>query len=355
MTRHGEGSITKQPNGTFRAYWTDANGKQRSKRGFASKSEAVEFLAQKRLETSPTANEVTFERYWEGVVYPSTQDLKPKTRHEYERMWRVILRPLCGGYIIQNTTHAQVQVWLDTVDAPAMQRHTLALLRKIIKQASRDGLCNADICTAIKCKKHTRKPRQILDVADLPAWLDMLHGYRHEARMLVMLGCGLSVSEAYALTPEDLRSLDSTHTAVTVSRDLVDVGGRAVLNDTPKTEWRSRTVILGEPFNSRLAYCLPFAPVTSPSSATNSWNAWQSRKEWTPANAPSDMRPIFATWCAEAGVSDSLVAKAMGHAGTTTAAQHYQRATVRNMRLVADALTAYFLDVCNSDYATFTP
>ena len=79
MTRHGEGSITKQGN-YYRAWWTDANGKRHSKLGFETKAQAVEFLAQKRLETLPTTNEVTFERYWEGVVYPSTRDLKPKTR-----------------------------------------------------------------------------------------------------------------------------------------------------------------------------------------------------------------------------------------------------------------------------------
>ena len=346
MARHGEGSIIKQPNGTYRAYWSDAFGKQHSKRGFSSKAQAVEFLAIKRIQRAPASMPVTFAQYWQGVIYPSTKDLKPKTRHEYDRIWRVILRPLCGTQTIQTTTHAQVQAWISTINAPSMQRHALAILRKIIKQAARDELCNSDICTAIKCRKVTRKPREIMDISMLPAWFEMLRGFRHEARMLAMLGCGLSVSEAYALEPQSVQAIDEAHTALRVERDLVDVGGRGVLNDTPKTEFRQRTVILGEPFNSRFAHCLPFAKVTSPTSATYSWSAWQRANNWQPANAPSDMRPIFATWCSEAGVSDSLCARAMGHAGNTTTARYYQRATIRNMCLVADALSAYFMDIC---------
>lgn len=343
MTHSRFGSISKQPNGTFRAYAT-IGGKRVSRRGFETKADAVSWLALQRVTDAPhTAT--TFSEYWQAVVEPSLERLAPKTAHEYRRIWKGTLEPILGVLVASSIDRATVQRAMDTIESPSAQRHTHAVLRKICRMAMRDGVIQSDPTIGITLHKAARRPREVMDVANLDSWLTLVHGYRHEARMLLMLGCGLSVSEAYAVDMlRDVEGLDGGRVAVSVSKTLVDVGGHAVLNGTAKTEFRERTVVLGHPFATVFESALPAPSLTSPSSASRSWREWQLRRGVEKPSAPSDLRPTFACWCAEAGLSDSLIAKAMGHAGNTTAARHYQRATLRSMTLVADALAAYCAD-----------
>ena len=79
MTRHGEGSITKQSNGTFRAYWTDANGKE--------VGTEAKFVPEVTASTTDTAYTANFELI--PVPEKTLDDVKAEKLTEIENNYSV--------------------------------------------------------------------------------------------------------------------------------------------------------------------------------------------------------------------------------------------------------------------------
>lgn len=333
------GGVREVSPGIWECNWRE-NGVRKYSRVHGTRADAEDRLALARLGLQPTAA-ISFSEYWRATVEPSLAGLKPKTVYEYRRLWRVELEPLCGFAVVSQTSARDVQRWISSVQPATTQQHAHALMRKVCRMALRDGLLMRDPTVGIEVARSKRRKRTLLDPRDADAWCQMVDGFPHATRMLAMLGCGLSPSEAWALAPDDVRRIDADFVAVRVLRTMVDVGGAAVTNDTPKTEYRERVVVMGPPFSRHVG---PMRKVSSPSSAAISWRRWQQAAGWEPATCPSDLRSTFATWAASAGVSDAILAHAMGHSGRTTAAKWYQRFTMDAARGVAERLETYLSD-----------
>lgn len=333
------GSVREVSHGVFECRWSDG-GKRRCMRVKGTVHDAEDALSLVRLGMRPTSG-LSFGQYWRAVVSPSMSSLKPKTVYEYERIWENVLAPECEYAVVSRTTSRDVQRWISSIESASSQQHAHALMRKICRMAVRDGLLTRDPTTGIEIARQKRSKRTIIDPKDAFDWCEMVDGFPHATRMLAMLGCGLSPSEAWALTADDVRRIDGDYIAIRVTRTMVDVGGAAVVNDTPKTEYRERVVVMGQPFSRHIG---GMPKVTSPSSACISWQKWQKRCGWEPATTPSDLRSTFATWAENAGVSDATLAHAMGHSGRTTAAKWYQRFTMDAAKGVAEKLGTYVSD-----------
>lgn len=350
MSSPVSGSIVYVRQGVYRVYWDagrDDRGKRRrpSKVVHGTRHDAEAYLARQAANGYRPSKATTWARFFATCVRPTFDGLAAKTVQEYERLWSHDLEPRIGSQQVRDTDWRTVSDVMAGIESPTVQRHAFALWRKCCNLAVLEGLLDANPCTrAIKLQPY-RKPLPPI-VTDVAVFMAAIRGIKYEAALLVMLGGGLRVEEACGLTWADL-SPHLHHGRHYVHADVklavTTAYNRPVTKET-KTASSTRTVVIGEPFASRLealrgeqpAPLVPCAPTTM----THNWRTWCGRHgvEYV---RPKDLRASYATLCGEAGCIDSLVAMQMGHTDGTTKGRNYQRNTVAGCRLVADTLTDY--------------
>lgn len=344
------GSI-EQRGAKFRIRWTDENKRRHDKSGFATYKEADEELLRIQLGMSSPTSTMPWKSYYESHVRPTYGSLKPKTVHEYERQWSHDLEPLIGSSEVGKTTWRTVQSVMDKLPTESVQRHAFALLKKMCNMAMRDGLLDLNPCDRSIRFTHTKKREKTVPEPDaLLRLLAALEGTKYESVILAMLACGLRVEEALALDWEDF---DDTviggreYLTASISKTLVTVGTSAVEQDSTKNDYSQRTVVIGEPFASRLREIRSEGALvpngkggrTAPSTISTNWKLWCERnaEQYVPLG---QMRSVYATLACEAADS-SLVSLVMGHSDGTTRGRNYQQSNLRGMAIVADAYAEY--------------
>lgn len=360
MSRSHFGSIQREGEDRYRVWWVD-DGKRRSKRIRGTRDEAEAYLASMMLQRGEPSD-MTWRSYWNVAVSPTFDGLAAKTVSGYERVWRVELEPRIGSKRVGSTNWRYVEQTLNSIKATSVQRSAYRLWRKICNLAVRDGLLDRNpVDRSIKLKPHRKRAKNLLDVEELPEWMEAVRGIKYEPVFLLEVGGGLRHEEACAMTWECVQPYEAygrSYALVSVVRGLVTVDGRKVLKDV-KNEHSVREVVVGEPFASRLlelkldggAVCPGFTPYrgeeyderhfASPATITHNWRV-RCEKNGIVYIRPGDMRSVFATLHGEAGTPDSLVSMAMGHAdGGSTKTRNYQQRTRRGMILAADSLTDY--------------
>ena len=358
MTRSNFGSITKR-GGSWLLRWT-AGGVRRSKTVHGSKADAVRELARIQVESEGLERDATWGEYWDMRVEPSFERdrLAERTKEDYRASWRR-LAPYISERWVSKTTAYMVEGVLARVEPDSIRVHAARLWRKMARMAVKDGALLRDPFAMVRVKAPERKPKRLLDVSEVPAWLEAIEGLKYEPVLLCELGGGLRHEEACALRWEDVSEWlhgGRKYAILTVSKALV-VTQRGKMLKTPKTALSGREVVLGEPFSSRLLALrgagpllpsgiidnsVPEAAFSSPATMTHNWRAWCER-HGVVYIAPKNLRSTFATLHGEAGSPDSLVSGAMGHADGTTKARNYQQMTRRGGALIADNLADYLM------------
>ena len=350
MTKPVSGSVVYVAPGVYRVHWghgRDDRGKRQrqSKVIHGTRKDAEAFLARQAAGGYRVAKAVTWSAFFDACVRPTFDGLAAKTVQEYERQWRHDLEPRIGAKRVRDTDWRMVNDVLATIESPTVQRHAFALWRKSCNLAVLEGLLSANPCTRATQLKPYRKPQPPI-VTDVAEFMEAINGIKYEAAMLVMLGGGLRVEEACGLTWGDLKPClhrGSHYVHAEVKRAVTTAYNRPVTKET-KTASSTRTVVIGEPFASRLEALRGEhdAPLVgcAPTTMTHNWRDW-CRRHGVEYVRPKDMRASYATLCGEAGCIDSLVAMQMGHTDGTTKGRNYQRQTIAGGRLVADTLTDY--------------
>lgn len=333
----------------YRIKWTDANKQRKSESGFNTYQEADEKLLSIQLGMSSPKPGLDWSRYWDVHVRPTLTSLARKTEHEYVRQWEHDLKPRLGSLKICDTDWRAVQAVIDDIPSSSVQRHAFSLLRKVCNMAVRDGLMNSNPCErSIRLKQHQKRSKALYDAQEIMSLMDGIRGYKYEPAILLMLACGLRVEECLALDWEDIEKVElygNEYLSVTVNKTFVLVGSTPVEQETTKNESSIRTVLVGEPFASRIAEIgegRSGAIVgngtggrTSPSTVSHNWKGICERNgiKYVPLG---NMRSVFATVACESADS-SLVSLMMGHSDGTTRGRNYQSATLRGMAIVADS------------------
>lgn len=335
------GTITRRGHNVYRLQWLDRSSKRHSKTIHGTRSAAQKELSRIELGLSNNGEYMPYSDYWELYVEPTFKNLKPKTVFEYKRLWNVELEPRIGSWNLTETTWRDVQRVIDDIASSSVQRKAFVLWRKVCNMALRDDLILKNPCAGIKFKQHTKREKKVLDTEGVTRFLKAIKGIKYEPLLLVLLGGGLRVSEACALSWSDISQWQE-YAAVSVSKALVTVDGDAVMQDTTKTEKSTRVVIIGEPFASRLlalksegALC-DAVPVT----VSHNFKSWCARHDIEHIRL-GDFRSVYTTLCGEAGCPDSLVSMQLGHTDGTTRGEHYQQVTNAGKALVAATLAAY--------------
>lgn len=346
------GKVEKLGHNRYRVRFVDKMGKRRCRTIYGTRAEAMRVKADIERGISGVVASSTFAGYWDSVVLPSLDGLAAKTREEYVRLWEHDLEPSIGGMPISDIGWEDVQKAMDGIDAPTVQRHAFALLRKICNMAIRDRLLLSNPCDrSIRFKKHKKREKVLVEASDVVTLMEKIEGIKYEPVILCLLGGGLRPEEADALRWEDIQPFEMNgrvYAAVSVSKTIVMTRDGALEQNGTKTALSERTVLIGEPFASRLLELKRDGVIvpgrdgkpTSPMSITHNWKQWCGRNG-VPYVSQENMRSSWATMQGEAGSPDSICSLAMGHADGTTKGINYQQATLRGLAMIADNLADY--------------
>ena len=351
MTRSHFGTIKRIDDTKCRIFWQQG-GKKRSETVYGTVEDAELALAQHKLDSKGTVEDVTVEEYWKIAVEPTFDALSERTRYDYERLWRVELRPRFGDYRFSMLNWRLVERNLSEIASPIVQRDSYRLLKKVCNLAVRDGLLKSNpVDRSIRLKPYHKKEKVVFSREELPIFMEKARAQKHYYLAMLEIGGGLRHEEACAVTQADLEPFEQdgrSYLAVKVDKALTSVGGRKVLKDT-KNGFSVREVVIGEPFASEILSAMGNIPVqdpmryqSNPITISRSWKRYCANNGIR--HAPfSNMRTMFSVLHAEAGSLDSLVSLAMGHSGQTTRSRNYLKQTRAGMVLIADNLTDYLL------------
>lgn len=346
------GTIEKRGENSYRIKVT-LDGELFTETVHGSFQDADERLLDIQLGRAAANRSITWERYWRVYVEPTFDNLKPKTVHEYRRLWAVDIEPAIGSRRVAETDWRAVQKLVDSMKAtPSKQHHAFALMRKICNYAVRDGILQRNPCDrsirlvpVVKKKKVEPTPQLVVDT------IEAAMSTKYAPVVLCMLGCGLRVEEACALDwldVDDVTVDGKRYAALSVHRTAVSINGALIMQESTKTASSVRTVLLGEPFAPLLlglrsdgALVPSINGRTSPSTIAHNWRLWCQR-HGVPYVPLGQMRSVYATLACEC-VDSSLVSLVLGHTDGTTRGRNYQQATLHGMAIVADAYGALFL------------
>lgn len=270
------------------------------------------------------------------------RDIRPTTRHGYRAVIATHLRPRIGHIAIGSLTSLDVERLLSDLEgtmAPKTARNVHVVLRRALGQAVRGGIVTKNVAS----REHVDAPKVpvlepvALTGAEVRRLLEACRGDRIEALFVLAVGTGLRQGELLGLAWEDL-DLDAGY--VHVRKELVRRDGRYHRED-PKTDRSKRVVPLAPPVLEAMILhrdrikAAGFVPVLSGPVFINT-NGAELSGSWVTHHfydlllkagvnrVPfKNLRTTFASRLAEAGVSDVVIARLMGHSRTATTRRHY--------------------------------
>ncbi len=213
-----------------------------------TKTDALAKLAKIRQEvgewTTAEPQQITvrglLERWLEDVVRPSRR----LRTYEYYRYGRDLILPYLGAVRLARLAPLHVQGMLAEMERAGrtsyQRRAAYVTLHAAMGQAVRWGMVRSNPCDAVSPPRVTPREMRVLTLEQARRFLEVARTDRHYALYAVLLGCGLRLGEALALTWPDVDLQDNR---LVVRRTLAWVRGRAHLQE-PKTPAGKRTVDL---------------------------------------------------------------------------------------------------------------
>lgn len=268
--------------------------------------------------------------------------IRPATRHGYLAVVTNHLVPRIGHIPVGSLTPAHVEALLRDLE-PTMRPKTLrnvhVVLRRALGQAMRTGVVSRNVASReyIESPKVPQAEPDALTTSQVRRLLNAVKGDRHEALFVLAIGTGLRQGELLGLAWGDV---DFDQGFIHVRQALARRDGAYYLDD-PKTDRSKRSVPIGEPVIAALRQhrerikAEGFVPIASGPVFINTTGGELSGSWLTHhfyqllERAGIDRKPFkilratFSSRLAEAGVSDVVIARLMGHARTHTTKRHY--------------------------------
>ena len=239
-------SISKRPDGRYRARYRDPDGREHA-RHFRRKTDAQGWLDRQAASivtgthVDPKAGKITFGAYAEA--WRAAQVYRPSTAEVVERALKRRVYPALGGKPLESIRPADVQKLVADLSAglaPATVTVTYSYVATVFKDAVRNRRLARTPCEGItlpKVEKRRVQPlstEQVLTIAE--AMPDSL-----SALVIVTAGTGMRQGEVFGLTLDRVRFLER---GVIVDRQMVGVRGRAPVFGPPKTQSSVREIPL---------------------------------------------------------------------------------------------------------------
>lgn len=248
-------SITKQPSGTWRARYRDANGRSRSQT-FKRKQGAQDFLDDASTDQrrgdwiDPKSRRDTFDHWADRWWATTTAKLRPTTRRGYHGVLERHVRPYFTGRRLVDIDYTDVEEFIsDRLSAglsPKYVRECVSVLSLIMQSAIRSNVRRDNPAAAHRIEVRRRRIREgdVLDMGQVHQLVAKVRDpYKPAVWLLVLTGlrpaelCGLRV-----------RSVDTVRGLLHVTETLLPVhkfGGepyRGAVEGPPKTEAGDRSI-----------------------------------------------------------------------------------------------------------------
>ncbi len=306
-----------------------------------SKAAARAALADLRAGLTQPDDSTSLSDYLERWVREA-RGIRPTTRHGYQAVVTHHLLPRIGHIPIGSLTPLHVESLLNDLEptmSPKTLRNVHVVLRRALGQAMRAGVVRRNVASReyVEPPKVPDREPDALTTTQVRRLLDAAKGDRLEALLVLGVATGLRQGELLGLAWEDL---DLANGFVHVRQALVRVNGEYDLAD-PKTNRSKRSVPLApavvramESHRERTVRAgfvpIPTGPVftnTTGGELSGSWLTHHFYALLAKAELPrypfKILRATFSSRLAEAGVSDVVIARLMGHARTHTTKRHY--------------------------------
>lgn len=243
------GNVRKLPSGRFQARYLGPDGMERkAPHTFETEKQAAKWLTIVESEiikgdwTAPEAGEVQFGEY--GQTWIAERKLAPRTRENYEDLFRLRIRPYLGDLALGAIRPQTIRSWRKRLldgGAPEPQAvKAYSLLRAILNTAVKeDEIIRQNPCRIKGYDKYHTPERPIATVAQVYKLADAMPG-RFRALILVAAFSGLRWGELAALRRSDV---DLAAGVVRVPRKLAALRNRMEFGP-PKSEAGNRTVTL---------------------------------------------------------------------------------------------------------------
>lgn len=243
---------------------------------------------------------MTLDTYFWGYFSPTKHATTTNANaNTYDSIYRQHIAPAFGQWDLRDIGNLDIQRWINQLP-PQSAPNYVRTLRAILNQAHFDHLKDD---APMGGEYRYKLPRGRKNTP-LPVWgarevgiaLERLKGDQLYPLWLVMVGCGLSRSEALALDWEDIcwdecLGMDGkTHwvASVTVSNACTAEDGMK----SPKNDRRYRSVPMQPPFSDALHECVGTGPICQ--SRKHTKDGWKlSGKRLTPSYVPKRWKALF--------------------------------------------------------------
>jgi integrase len=350
------GNIRWLPSGRYQARYIGPDGIERkAPHTFETERQAGKWLTVMESEiikgdwTAPEAGEVQLGPY--GQKWIAERKLQPRTRENYEDLFRLHIRPQLGSLALGSVKPQSIRSWrkrlLDGGTSEPQAVKAYSLLRAILNTAVKeDEIIRQNPCRISGYDRYHTPERPVATVAQVLALADRMPA-RFSALIIVAAFSGLRWGELAALRRSDV---DLAAGTVRVPRKLAALRNRMEFG-APKSEASNRTVTLPAAARSVLAAHLteftgeePDAIVfTGDKGAVLRTGNFRRAVDWAAALRVSgmpagfhfhDLRHTGNNLAASTGASTRDLMHRMGHA-SMRAALIYQHANSERDREIA--------------------
>lgn len=144
-----------------------------------------------------------------------------------------------GDRTMRSIKSDELQGFLLGMKAERMRDLCKTYLSQIFKKAHAQDIIRKNPFDTIEIKAHKQKHRLALTSEQQGKFLQYVRGNKYEQVLVFMLQTGARVGEALALEKSDLRN-----GSVSISKNVVFVQGKRIVQDSPKTAAGCRTIPL---------------------------------------------------------------------------------------------------------------
>jgi len=344
-------NIAKRPDGSWRARYRDAHGREHS-RHFTRKIDAARWLDSVAAAqaagtyTDPRAGRTSVAEY--AQVWLSRQvQLKPSTRSRYRTIVRRHIDPAFGAVQLAQVERSAVSAWIvdlaGTGLAAPTVRHIHRVLHTMLNAAIDDGRIARNPASRVKLPRARTRDKRFLTHGQVAALEDAADDDRLIIRVLAY--CGLRFGELAALR---VRNVDFLRRRLRIEESATEVDGRMVFG-APKSH-QCRSVPVPRSLIQELAgACAGKAPddfvFTAPQGGVLWLRNWR-RRVFEPAVAtaglgelsPHELRHTAASLAVAAGANVKAVQRMLGHASAAMTLDVYSGLFDDDLDAVADRL-----------------
>jgi integrase len=348
------------------------DGKRRRKQITGPTATAVRTKANKVraeiLTTGTTTNDaVTVARVMAEYLEAVVPNVRPRTLEQYQGWSDRYVVPLLGTKKVSTLTPAEVRTFHQRMRDLGYSTNTIRMAHRVLRQAlghaEREGYVIRNVAKVQGGPRDGGDTRKVepLTPAEATKVLEAVEGWRYEALVYLLLGCGLRVGEALGLQWGNV-DLDAGELRVIAQVSELRGTGKTWV-DFPKTASSRRTVAIPDIVVSKLRAHRRLmieermalghgAPGADDVVIPNEYHGLGDRSNIARmlkercANAgvtdvhPHKLRHTYVSLALDRGVPLEAVSDTVGHANLATTKDIYGRMQERARRNVADAVGA---------------